>query len=323
MNSLLQCLFNIPEFVGYLDGFHNESKCPQKDAGLCVVCALKAVLQAYTDTKVSKIPQYKNLGLEEVIKRRLASSDNHELSEFIKRDGQGDPYVYLHYLLTQLEACEQPTDGPKSAEMFKIATRTQWTCNECGNVKSAEVESSASGLGVGLSLNIQMPKRGMTMLSYMRRNEFETKLQVRCESEPCIKKHGKGSPGFKRTRTKHITKAPEILIIQFERATMDEAGEQIKLKDEVEFEEYVNLGEFTESEVPIMYQLQGVVAHMGDSLRGGHWIAAFREPNGKRFCSINDQVDIGHAWNGSVHELQWPKNMKGDFNPGVLFYTKL
>jgi uncharacterized UBP type Zn finger protein len=312
----------MPEFVGYLDGLHNEAECSEKDAGICVVCALKALLDAYTDTKVSKIPQNRNVRLENVIKMRLATSDNHPLAEYISKNGQGDPYVYLQYLLDQLKACEQPVDDPKSADMFNIEAKTEWTCKECGNVTTADDERAASGGGVGVSLNIQEPTTGSPMLVYMRHNEFRTKLQVRCESEECIKKHGKYYEGVQRTRTKYITKTPEILVVQLDRGAMLDL-EATKIAESVDFEEYLNLGEFTEAGLPIMYQLQGVVAHGGTTLNGGHYIAAVREPSNKRFCSINDQVKIGHEWHGTVTELQWPKSFGSEYYPFVLFYTKL
>ena len=317
MNSVLQCLFNMPEFVGYLDGLHNEADCPE---GLCVVCALKAVLGAYTDTEVSNIPQDINVGLEEAIKLTLA--DDHPLAEYISADRQGDPYVYLQYLLDQLEACEQPAEDPKSTDMFNIEAKTEWTCTECGNVTTTEGEQAASAGGVGVSLNIQQPKIGSSMLAYMRHNEFETELKIRCESKRCIKKHGKDHVGDERTRTKYITKAPEILVVQLDRGAMV-GGKATKIKERVDFEEYVNLGEFTEAGFPIMYQLQGVVAHRGKTLNGGHYIAGVRDPSGKEFCSIDDNVKIGRECDGTVAELEGPTSWGSGYDPFVLFYTKL
>lgn len=326
-NSVIQCLFNMPEFVSYLDGLHNAKKCSEGKAGRCVACALKALLASYTDENVSKIPNSKTHALEQAMK--LSIDESLAFAEFISNDRQGDPYEFLEYLLGELRQCESNADNVTADDLFKMATKMEWTCDECGNTLTTDDGTRAdSGGAVGLTLDIQNPDKELPMLSYMRKNVYSEKLTIRCESEQCIEKYGEKFEGFRRTRVKLITKAPEIVVIRLNRFAwgVDEetnAEGPIKIDDQVDFEEYINLGDFTESGVPIIYQLQGVVAHGGKRLVPGHYIAAVREPNGKTFCSINDQINIGTERNGEVHELQFPKNMHSSFDPFILFYSKI
>ena len=143
-----------------------------------------------------------------------------------------------------------------------------------------------------------------------------------------MEKHGEKPKSYKRTVEKYVTKAPEILVIRFNRFAQGEKDpvtgriEELKITDPVPFEEHLNLGDYTESETPIFYQLQGVVGHNGKNVGNGHYIAGIREPLGRSFCSINDEV-ISRDQGGDVDELYNIRSLHADFNPYVLFYSKV
>jgi ubiquitin C-terminal hydrolase len=94
------------------------------------------------------------------------------------------------------------------------------------------------------------------------------------------------------------------------------------LSDDIDFDEFLNLGEFSRSGKPIIYKLQSVVAHKG-TLDRGHYIAAVRSFDGTSFCSINDDQPTGRGKGGSVVELQEPRSMSRSFDPYLLFYSKV
>jgi uncharacterized UBP type Zn finger protein len=97
--------------------------------------------------------------------------------------------------------------------------------------------------------------------------------------------------------------------------------DEAKIHNSVPFEEYLNLGQFTASETPILYQLQGVIGHSGDRISSGHYIAAVRKPDGSSFCSINDDNAISQDKGGDVHELYNIRSRNTDFIPYVLFLS--
>ena len=166
------------------------------------------------------------------------------------------------------------------------------------------------------------------MLEYLRCNEYSEECDIRCESAECIANFGKNAEGRIRIRQKFIVQAPEVLVIRLVRYTSMwdyEEQEQVhtKIAEGATFEEYLDLTEFTRSEEPTMYQLQGVVAHNGETINSGHYIAAVRKADGKNFCSINDDVKIGKENRGCVEELEFPTSRGEDFTPYVLFYSKI
>ncbi|KAI7195364.1 hypothetical protein KC343_g3029 [Hortaea werneckii] len=99
-----------------------------------------------------------------------------------------------------------------------------------------------------------------------------------------------------------------------------------KNRIDVKYEEYLNLGEFTDSEEPLIYRLDSVVAHSGSGTDAGHYVAGVREHDGKTFCCIDDDLSISRQRGGTIEELQTPSvQYKGSskFDPYLLFYTRI
>lgn len=165
------------------------------------------------------------------------------------------------------------------------------------------------------------------MLRYLRENEYQEELQLRCESADCVAKFGEKAEGSSRLRIKLITSAPEILVIRLVRfrQVWDKRGQlrDIKIPEKVSFEEYLNLGDFTESQEPLFYKLMGVVCHQGRNITSGHYIAAVREDDGNKFSSINDDRRIAKERGGTVEELELPQSYNKSFDPYVLVYSKV
>ena len=76
-----------------------------------------------------------------------------------------------------------------------------------------------------------------------------------------------------------------------------------KIRRVVRFEEYFNLGEFTESGEPVFYSLIGVVAQRGLSIQAGHSVAEARQTDGRNFCVVSDDHAPMQEWLGMVGEL--------------------
>lgn len=319
-NSVLQCLIHLPEVVHYLDSIHPREKCLPTPTHKCVVCALKALVHAYwfvdAEEAPPKGPRNNVALLNTAIK--MTVPEGHPMEEDIENEYQADAFDFLQYLLEALNQAELEGNEFKLADLFDIEHKRQWTCEECGNERVVNESVANSGLGFGLSVTIDAPQRGFTLLKYLRDNFYEELLPNRCESAKCMAKYGKKHDGFPRKKRRTITKAPEIVIIRL----VPWNGHKKVLGNTV-FSEYLNLGEFTEAKDPLLYKLQAVVAHRGESLEGGHYIAAVREQNERTFCSINDDKLIGQERRGNIEELEWPRSKQRNFDPYLLFYSKL
>ena len=329
-NSVLQCLFHLPEFFEYLHGLHQEC---DKTRNECVVCALQDLIQTYWCSYwcTTGLPFSCRL-LKQAVNSLTSAIDwtispEHDLHHIFKNKLQGDSFDFLKYLFDDLRKTEEQTDDLRYDNLFAIHHKSQWTCSDCNATTSRSIGAEDFGHGIGISVNIQQPERRLPMVEYLRRNEYEEQLQIRCESAECIEKFGEDQDGKLRTRRTYITQAPEVLFIRLGRfaqkgITASGQVELSKITDDVKFEEYLNLGEFTESGEPLFYQLQGVVAHRGQ-LQSGHYLAAVRTQDGKTCCSISDDTFIGKGINGTIQELEWPGTKDDTFDPYVLVYSKV
>ncbi|KAK6399081.1 hypothetical protein LTR65_000639 [Meristemomyces frigidus] len=256
---------------------------------------------------------------------RNLPEDKSLADDFVKKS-MSDAFDYLKYLLEELKKeeakYEDSVDALTSQELFDIALERRWTCSDCGNVTVSDIPAAEAGHGVGLSVPLQEPRNGLSLIEYLR-SVFEETLTIRCTDGAC--KQGKDHAGKPRQQIKRITKSPEVLVVRLARfafGTADGEPAMVKVRNRCAFEEYLNLGEFTESGESLMYRLDGVVAHSG-SVTSGHYIAAVRERDGKSFCSINDDRSIARNRRGTVEELEQPQSMGTNFDPYVLVYSRV
>ena len=310
-----------------MDGIHNEKWCATDKARLCVVCALKDLLESYADRGSSNVSDDVRDRLQTVMENSILDDD--PMAEDIKAQIQSDPFDFLRYLVHELQTHESTESDVTAADLFDVEAKTESKCDKCGDIKTGEDKKVASEGDVGLMLNIREPQTGLRMTAYLGHSEYKFSRQARCESTTCNEEHGVERGGSKREVRKYVTKAPELLVIRLNRfATgvkdpVTERLEEVKISNPVSFEEYINMGEFTRSGAPIFYQLHGVIGHSGDRTSSGHYVAAVRKPDGSTFCSINDDKAISEDRGCNVDELYRIRNMHGDFDPYVLFYSKV
>jgi hypothetical protein len=151
-------------------------------------------------------------------------------------------------------------------EIFDLGIKAEMICEDCSDVDVSK-GARAANLGTRILLDIQDPRRKLSMMEYMRQSEFMKTVELKCESPECLLVK---RPLKQRTVQRYTTKSPEILVMRFKRDAWKPTGEQIKITGKVQFEEYINPGEFTESGAPQFYQFQGVISHDGINLHFGH-----------------------------------------------------
>lgn len=157
-----------------------------------------------------------------------------------------------------------------------------------------------------------------------------------CESEECVQMRQRdeqlGSPGShpQQEQTYTITEAPSTLVINLKRGQFDKRSFQsYKLKDDVPFDEELDLSRFTAGNTALKYRLYGVIAHSGPQPNYGHWIAVVRHRNGTEYRTISDsRIRRGHPAD-DFEEMEYPAwgtdaDGKAElFEPTVLVYQKI
>lgn len=324
-NAMLQCLAHLPELYAYLDSV--RTTCQSAHCG-CAACALKTLFRAYWTPKVSRLGldqlDTAQFALNRVVYKTVPKHD--PMWDDIRASRQSDPFDFLQYVVRELTSKELP-GHMHLHDLFATEHKPQWTCADCGHTVARPETTGESGHGLGLKLNIQEPTTGLTLTEYLRANEYEEILKIRCETESCTTKHGHLAVPLTRTRRRLITRSPEILVIRLlrYRQVWDKAtgeSKDSKNKDDVDLEEYLNLGEFTANEEPLLYRLMGVVAHDGENIHSGHYIASVRCFDGKTFCTLDDSK-LKRDQRGTVWELETPVSGDVDFDPCILIYSKL
>jgi ubiquitin C-terminal hydrolase len=213
---------------------------------------------------------------------------------------------------------------PRSIEdVLGFEHTNEWQCSDCNETYST-VRPEAEPYG--MIVDIQQPQKGLSnMLSYLRANFYRVQRHIHCDSKTCREEQKKKridrvkKDGPLRTIRTFITGAPPVLVLKINRTTMTKTGAE-KLEDFVNYEEYLNLGEFTKSKDPLFYKLNGVVSHEG-LLNFGDYIAAVRKTDGLNFCTIDDSsIAQEVAGEANVMELTVGRD---DFDSFLLFYSRV
>lgn len=158
--------------------------------------------------------------------------------------------------------------------------KSTWICDDCG------ASHSRRDKNVGLNLKIPDLSPG-TKRSDLEDNCLDNYFAdealegIECGSAVC---NGKKDT---RLRSTKIVGGPEILVIQIARMRIDKYGRSRKVMRRIDYEERLDLGEWSIG--PLKYQLNGIVAHSGPSLRQGHYVSMVRCQNGTDFAYCNDE----------------------------------
>ena len=203
-------------------------------------------------------------------------------------------------------------DRSRIDSLFSVDVRVHSRCPFCGR------DHNQTDREHGLCLTLSNHSDGKSLVDYLE-DHFNGEIQTgyRCPSKRC------GRIAAERKLTKRMFTAPQVLVIQLSRFEYSPLLQQVvKIHDRVDFEEELDLTAWTRSGVPLSYQLQGVVAHAGESATSGHYVAAVRERAGDRFSVISDQI-VGQWRGGSFEEMKRPRTEETSFDPYLLVYNKL
>ncbi|KAI6873590.1 hypothetical protein KC323_g1150 [Hortaea werneckii] len=339
-NSLFQALLHLPALAHYTYYIHDFAVFPNDESPCggcpeeCVTCAISNLWIFYwwtedysphkneTDCLRESVEHINSALLYSIPKR-------HDLEEEFKSERMSDPHDLLAYIFGQLEQHElevqqENADTPTGTELFGLWMDSLWECEDCGDKNFTQCVEPQRGLEITLQIPPSSPRRAIrppSLVQYLR-EEFSEDLEIRCEGGCHTTKTDK--PKL-RKRHKIITRAPAVLKIMLKRFTQEGWGFK-KNRIDVKYEEYLNLGEFTDSDEPLIYRLDSVVAHSGSGTDAGHYVAGVREYDGKTFCCIDDDLSISRQKGGTIEELQTPSVQgrgQSKFDPYMLFYTRI
>ncbi|KAI7283975.1 hypothetical protein KC345_g2614 [Hortaea werneckii] len=300
--SLFQALLHLPALAHYVNNTHDfaffrndKSPCggfPED----CVTCAISNLWIYYWWT--DDYPRHKSEAdcLRQSVKHINSAllhsvPDGHDLADDFKLQRMSDPHDLLAYILEQLEQHEHEVRPesevtPTGRELFGLWMDSLWECEDCGDKNFTQCVEPQRGLEITLEIH-QRTTRPPSLVQYLRK-EFSEDLEIRCEGGCHTRETDK--PKI-RKRQRIITRAPAVLKIMFKRFAQEGFAFK-KNRIDVKYEEYLNLGEFTDSDEPLTYRLDSVVAHSGAGTDAGHYVAGVREYDGRTFCCIDDDLNI-------------------------------
>lgn len=166
--------------------------------------------------------------------------------------------------------------------LFRLRVKKAWVCGDCDAV---HVNSEKE---IGLSLGMPDNENKRRGLHWYLENHFatETISGLECHSAACKVMEDVYMRGDREITSK-IVGGPEILVIQLKRMRQNEFGGFDKVMDRVKYPERLDLS--NHSDGSLSYQLNGVVAHNGVTLEGGHYVAIVRSQRGDGFVICNDK----------------------------------
>ena len=97
---------------------------------------------------------------------------------------------------------------------------------------------------------------------------------------------------------------------------------EVKYAHQIDYDEFLDLSEFSHDGKELKYRLDGVVSHQGKSTSHGHYICHVREDGKVREFDDDDTYELP----GEVGEaLKRPEAFEGNqnFTPYVLVYSRI
>ena len=339
-NAALQGLLHVPAVYHLLGNIHRDC---DKSLRQCVTCALQDLCQRYWSLKSVKgarktldYPDLDTAILRDIPRTPIkADGTLHDLVGW-HNGVQDDSMLYYNVLEKHITKACDDDDLALLNQVLKMKRKAVWTCSACGETHRSSEQSSS------FVVPLDTPKdvTDKTLVDMIHYNLFTEQVRLRCETETCRRSRAQASiPDDAdmpfETRKYHITKAPECLIVMQKRFIQkedasgnamfhNENGKKVptskKLTENTFYEEYLNLGRYTEDDNELFYRLDAVVGHAGESVNGGHYITGVREANGVDFAMINDsKVALGTSPQ-LLERVFWEHT---EFEPYIMFYSKV
>ncbi|KAK4631729.1 hypothetical protein CLAFUR4_02883 [Fulvia fulva] len=341
-NALLQCLLHMPAYCNALAIMH--PKCTL-GARRCVRCALKNVATRYWGRSQFPANAFANPGADlDAALRRAISPEDVRIGEDIHRPMQSCPFdIWEVGFVEQLHGGKDTTnnDSPMITSTFQIQTKEVWTCHTCLRFYDNVASVTERGIDVGIT----KPKPGLPLEEYID-NEWATwDVPRTCENPACADSAPGSSDRPPQIMRRIITSGPDVLVIRFRRFGFktNKNGEEItvptivdgktmmyRVEDRLDhvtsFPEELDLSQYVEGDARLVYKIEGVVSHRGQTIERGHYVATVRRKNGRGINIVNDsrviEVRNKKRFIDMMNDPGKADEDYKDFRPCVLFYRK-
>lgn len=325
-NAALQALLHVPAVYHLLGNMHRNCN---KALANCVTCATQDLFQRYWSTEpprgddIFSLKEMHSAVLANVPRKPAPGSNAESISE-IRRGEQLDSMNYLQFLLEHLENDFGGESRESVLQVFGMISKSTWTCVKCEEYH----ETAAGPPSTMLSIStIGKPSDERTIVNGVRDEFIDATGRPRCESGACEQDRIDAGPGGidpLQTRYLKLTQTPGVLILQQKRFYEEiEDGEivQQKYMKKVRCEEYLNLGQYTHDGSDVIYRLDAIIAHRGDEIRHGHYIASVRAQDQDEYEVLNDRRIFATDDNRTFYYPEVDK--RTEFQPYVLIYSKV
>ncbi|KAK5155641.1 hypothetical protein LTS14_005902 [Recurvomyces mirabilis] len=310
----MQSLLHVPLFCNYLGQMHQEDSHAEDK---CVACAFQFLSYSYWYDRdnAAVFPQAWIRGLYKALATAVEERDDHFFEPFVSTLVQGDPVEFWDAIKEQLLAMEN--DGEESiAELLKTDWTVNTECRGCGHKDTRQSETQSIAVAITTDDGLF---NGQTLVEDLE--DYQKAVnKVHCICVDTAEQLGEDIGNQIRDEISTIQNSPEILIVQLKRFSFDTLTQtSSKVSGEVDFDEELDLTNFTDKQGKLKYLIHSVVLHHGDTVEEGHYVAAVRRPDSETFYLVDDSTVSGPQH--LMHILA--QEAKHGFEPYVLLYQKV
>lgn len=318
--ATLQCVAHAPPIYHLLGNLHRD--CQQTERQ-CMVCGLQSFVQSYWNGNQTRSTKTISTADIHAAAKRTIAADDPVLGDYHDSE-QNDPFCYIDFLRTQLLTVSDPAQRASVEEVFYFGQDHLFDCVACGLTTLIHSVTDCFGLG---PIDLRTPALGLNVEQLIRQNYMfdPDLLPYTCSSAACMRAQSR--PGYTaphQQRYIRLTSCPDVLVIQLTRTALDLYGNEFKVMTDHDFPEILDLSEYlADPSAQVRYRFSGMVAHHGNEIGAGHYIAGVRGAvEGSGFRLINDSRRVVHTNNfADIQQPMWDK--KDRFQPYVLYYTKI
>uniref|UniRef100_A0A914GTW0 Ubiquitin carboxyl-terminal hydrolase 36 n=1 Tax=Globodera rostochiensis TaxID=31243 RepID=A0A914GTW0_GLORO len=293
LNSVLQAVVHIPQLARMiLEGRDSRMCTNQQPPNNCFHCALRnhihrAVTQypplgtGWINSHLKKIFPHHRSGTQE---------DAHEMLTLLL--GALEPFPPRKSNL-KIHGTQGPGPSTSIEQIFGGSLRNRIVCNVCSQ-EHLNYERIRE-INLGLTRNYRTDINEL-IHDFFEPEQIQNFLCISCKQKRCA------------TRFTSMLRAPSVLIIQLKRFNVYGGKNRLDVRPKPR----MDLSRYSMKNESIIYEMNGIVEHIGGGINFGHYICAMRGFKGNWF-----KFDDSEKKRVSLSEVV--QNM----DPYILFYTKI
>ncbi|KAL4429747.1 hypothetical protein ABPG74_004384 [Tetrahymena malaccensis] len=288
-NSVLQCLTYTPPLANYLLSGEHKKTCPRKES-FCAICLLEQhTEQCFSSNRPGVIQPRKIIQNMRYINKRFKlgrQDDSHELLRLLLESMQKSALDFKPKVDQKIE------EATPIYKMFAGKLKSQVECSVC-NYRSENIETF-------YDLSLECKESVQKSLDFFfKKEKLEGNNKYRCSK---CKKLVEAQKGY------IMHQLPNVLTLQIKRFN----NFMMKINTHTQFPAEIDISKYVQqaNKKPEIYDLYGVLIHIGGGLHFGHY-----------YCFVKNSNDMWYCMNdSSVSQRSFQEVSKE--RPYLLFYVK-